>query len=45
MVYNEIKPGDISCLSFLKGTKYALYVGPELNEVQRELCILISRIT
>lgn len=36
MVYNEIKPGDISCLSFLKGTKYALYVGPELNEVQRE---------
>lgn len=36
MVYNEIKPGDISCLSFLKGTKYALYVGPELNEVKRE---------
>ena len=45
MVYNEIKPGDISCLSFLKGTMYALYVGPELNEVKRELCILIYRIT
>ena len=37
MVYNEIKPGDISCLSFLKGTDYAMYVGPELTPKQRVL--------
>ena len=37
MMYNEIKSGDIPVLSFLKGTDYAMYVGPELNPKQREL--------
>jgi hypothetical protein len=37
MMYNEIKSGDIPILSFLKGTDYAMYVGPELNPKQREL--------
>ena len=37
MMYNEIKSGDIPILSFLKGTDYAMYVGPELNSKQREL--------
>ena len=36
-MYNEIKYGDIPILSFLKGTDYAMYVGPELNPKQREL--------
>ena len=36
-MYNEIKSGDIPILSFLKGTDYAMYVGPELNPKQREL--------
>ena len=36
MMYNEIKQGDIPILSFLKGTDYAMYVGPELNPRQRE---------
>ena len=35
MMFNEIKSGDISCLSFLKGTPYVLYVGPELDLAQR----------
>lgn len=30
MMYNEIKAGDIPILSFLKGTEYAMYVGPDL---------------
>ena len=37
MMYNEIKSGDIPILSFLKGTDYAMYVGPDLNPTQREL--------
>ena len=36
-MYNEIKSGDIPILSFLKGTDYAMYVGPDLNPKQREL--------
>ena len=35
MMYNEIKQGDIPVLSFLKGTSYAMYVGPELSLKQR----------
>jgi hypothetical protein len=35
MMFNEIKSGDIPCLSFLKGTPYVLYVGPELDLAQR----------
>jgi hypothetical protein len=35
MMFNEIKSGDILCLSFLKGTPYVLYVGPELDLAQR----------
>ena len=31
MIYNEIKEGEIPVLSFLKGTGYAMYVGPELS--------------
>ena len=34
-MYNEIKSGDIPILSFLKGTDYAMYVGPELFPKQR----------
>lgn len=37
MMFNEIKSGDIPILSFLKGTDYAMYVGPQLNPKQREL--------
>ena len=37
MMFNEIKSGDIPSLSFLKGTKYAMYVGPELTPKQREM--------
>jgi hypothetical protein len=37
MMFNEIKSGEIPCLSFLKGTDYAMYVGPELTPKQREL--------
>ena len=36
MMYNEIKSGDIPILSFLKGTEYAMYVGPDLSPRQRE---------
>ena len=36
MMFNEIKSGDIPILSFLKGTDYAMYVGPELNPRQRQ---------
>ena len=35
MMFNEIKSGDIPILSFLKGTDYAMYVGPELNPRER----------
>ena len=35
-MYNEIKSGDIPILSFLKGTEYAMYVGPDLSPRQRE---------
>lgn len=35
-MFNEIKSGDIPILSFLKGTDYAMYVGPELSPKQRE---------
>lgn len=35
MMYNEIKQGEIPVLSFLKGTSYAMYVGPELSLKQR----------
>ena len=37
MMFNEIKSGEIPCLSFLKGTDYAMYVGPELTPKQRKL--------
>ena len=36
MMFNEIKSGDIPCLSFLKGTDYAMYIGPDLSSMQRE---------
>ena len=35
MMYNEVRSGEISCLSFLKGTPYVMYVGPELSPAQR----------
>ena len=35
-MFNEIKSGDIPILSFLKGTDYAMYVGPELNPRERQ---------
>lgn len=37
MLYDDIKAGDIPILSFLKGTKYAMYVGPELTSRERNL--------
>jgi hypothetical protein len=37
MMFNEIKSGDIPSLSFLKGTNYAMYIGPELNLEQVQL--------
>ena len=37
MMFNEIKSGDIPSLSFLKGTNYAMYIGPELNPKQVQL--------
>ena len=37
MMFNEIKSGDIPILSFLKGTDYAMYVGPDLSPKQRGL--------
>ena len=36
MVFNEIKSAEIPCLSFLKGTDYAMYVGPDLTPEQME---------
>jgi hypothetical protein len=36
MMFNEIKSGDIPILSFLKGTDYAMYIGPDLNPRQRQ---------
>ena len=36
MMFHEIKSGDIPILSFLKGTDYAMYVGPELNPRERQ---------
>ena len=36
MIFNEIKSGDIPCLSFLKGTDYAMYIGPDSSPKQRE---------
>ena len=36
-MFNEIKSGDIPILSFLKGTDYAMYVGPDLSKKQRDL--------
>ena len=36
-MYNDVKAGDIPILSFLKGTDYAMYVGPELSPDQREI--------
>lgn len=35
-MFNEIKSGDIPILSFLKGTDYAMYVGPDLNPRERQ---------
>ncbi len=37
MLYDDIKAGDIPILSFLKGTKYAMYVGPKLTARESEL--------
>ena len=36
-MFNEIKSGDIPIFSFLKGTDYAMYVGPDLSQKQRDL--------
>ena len=36
-MYNDVKAGDIPILSFLKGTDYAMYVGPDLSPKQRNL--------
>ena len=36
-MYNDVKAGDIPILSFLKGTDYAMYVGPELSPDQRNI--------
>ena len=36
-MFNEIKSGDIPSLSFLKGTNYAMYIGPALNPKQVQL--------
>lgn len=35
MMYKEIRQGEVKCLSFLKGTDYVMYVGPELSWIQR----------
>jgi hypothetical protein len=35
MMYQELRQGDIPCLSFMKNTNYVMYVGPELT--QKEL--------
>ena len=36
-MYNDVKAGDIPILSFLKGTNYAMYVGPELTPRESDL--------
>ena len=41
MMYNDVKAGDIPILSFLKGTDYAMYVGPKLTP--RESGLLKSK--
>ena len=40
MMYQELRQGDIPCLSFMKNTNYVMYVGPELT--QKELAKLHS---
>lgn len=37
MMYNDVKTGDIPILSFLKGTNYAMYVGPKLTPRESDL--------
>ena len=37
MMFSEIVSGEIPCLSFLKDTDYAIYIGPELTPEQRDL--------
>ena len=37
MMFNEIKSGELPCLSFLKGTDYVMYIGPDLSPRQIEL--------
>ena len=43
MMFNEIKSGDIPILSFLKGTDYAMYVGPDLNPRERQQYTLTKK--
>ena len=31
MMYQELRQGEIPCLSFMKNTNYVMYVGPELT--------------
>jgi hypothetical protein len=35
-MYNDVRAGEIPILSFLRGTNYAMYVGPNLSRAQRE---------
>ena len=34
MIYQELRQGEIPCLSFMKNTDYVMYVGPELTPVE-----------
>lgn len=34
MMYQELRQGEIPCLSFMKNTDYVMYVGPELTPVE-----------
>lgn len=36
MMYNEVRVGEIPILSFLRGTDYAMYVGPMLSPSEHE---------
>ena len=37
MMYKEIRIQEIPCITFLKGTKYNLYVGPKLSWFERTM--------
>ena len=36
MMYQELRQGDIPCLSSMKNTNYVMYVGPELTQKELE---------